>query len=469
MNRFHWRHFGTLRLRLTLWYVLLTGLILVATSLWLRAQLEQSFADQLDSSLQFAASQLLSQLDESRQPPRLQTSDKKQVLVQRLVEQGYAIRISTPDGTVVDGSGAYQVLSTWNPNGSAYIKFEQDEISWRGYSHPIVSADGRLLGSLQVFRSTESTKDAVESFQRQILLSVPFALLLVAFGGLILSQRALNPVNQMTRIAKSISAKELTRRIDYSGPLDEIGRLAQTFDRMLDRLQAAIERERRLIADASHELRTPLTSIKGQLGVALSRERTAEEYQHTLRELEGEVDRLVRLSNDLLYLTRLDAIDMEKAPVDVSALLETVCDQLQPLAEAKGVKLQEQIASGLTLQGDGDRLIRVFLNLLDNSLKYTPSGGCVSMQATRDEDGVNVAIADTGHGIPPEHVPHLFERFRRVENARSRSVGGAGLGLAIAHEIVRLHGGAISVQSAVGRGSTFTVRLPRESREHKSS
>ena len=461
MNRIPLRQFATLRVRLTLWYVLLTGLIIVAFSLWLRAQLAQSVADQLDTSLQFAATQLRSQLDETHQPLRLQPSDQTQAMVRRMLEQGYALRVIAADGTLLESFGAYTILPVWNPVGNSYMSFEHDEASWRGYSQRIESAGGRTQGSLQVFRSREAIEDAVTGLQRPLLVSLPLALLLVALGGLILSQRALEPIARMTRIARSITAKDMTRRINYDGPHDEIGRLAQTFDQMLDRLQAGIERERRLIADTSHELRTPLTTIKGNLGVALSRKRSPEEHEHILRELEGEVDRLVRLSNDLLYLARLDAISIEKSPVDLSALVGAVADQIRPLAQAKGITLAEQIASGLMVQADGDQLIRVFLNLLDNAVKFTPSGGHVAVRTTQDTSHVCVLISDMGIGIPPEHLPHLFERFHRVENARSRPAGGAGLGLAIAYEIVRLHDGTIGVQSTFGRGSTFTVRLPR--------
>jgi signal transduction histidine kinase len=236
---------------------------------------------------------------------------------------------------------------------------------------------------------------------------------------------------------------------------------------MLDRLQSAFERERRFSADVAHELRTPLTALQGRIGVTLSQPRRPEEYSGTLEEMATQVDRLIQLSNDLLFIARLDqgqlTPHMEK--IDLTDFLDALVDQIQPLAEAKAISLHQEVPSGQTLWGDFSLLSRLFLNLLDNAVKYTPTAGEISLRAASNPDWVQVDIRDTGKGIAAEYLPHLFERFYRVESDRSRSEsgdlkGGAGLGLAIAYEIASLHGGNLSAESVVGEGTTFTLRLP---------
>jgi heavy metal sensor kinase len=279
----------------------------------------------------------------------------------------------------------------------------------------------------------------------------------------------LRPIDKITQTARAINASDLEGRINYEGANDEVGRLARTFDSMLDRLQGGFERERRFTADAAHELRTPLTALKGRIGVTLSQPRQPAVYEDALREMEGQVDRLVRLSNDLLFMARLDHRE-GGSPLDVIALsdlLAALVDQVRPLAEAKAIALVESVPPGLMVKGDMDLLIRLFLNLLDNAIKYTPSTGKIRVEAEKRADRICVSISDTGPGIPPEQLPHLFERFYRAESDRMRrrgqhvqAQGGAGLGLAIAREIARAHGGTLTVQSDLGEGSTFTFCIP---------
>jgi signal transduction histidine kinase len=231
---------------------------------------------------------------------------------------------------------------------------------------------------------------------------------------------------------------------------------------MLNRLQSAFDRERHFTTDAAHELRTPLTTLKGRIGVTLSQPRTQADYESTLQTLEKEVDRLIRLSADLLFLARFDQ-GQEPRPLDqlnLSHLLEAIAEQVRPLAETKGLRLIEEIPSDLFIQGNPDHLIRLFLNLLDNAIKYTPPLGQVAIRLQKKEPGVQVTISDTGPGIPVEHLPYVFQRFYRVEATRTRNSGGAGLGLAIADEIAREHGGTLKAQSEPGRGTVFSVYFP---------
>lgn len=234
------------------------------------------------------------------------------------------------------------------------------------------------------------------------------------------------------------------------------------FDAMLDRLAAAFARERRFTADAAHELRTPLTALKGRIEVALSRPRSAEEHTALLRALANDVDQLARLSGDLLLLARLDDGELrpEFEPLWLDDLLVSVVESVHDLAEARGLVLHYERAPMVSVAGDLSQLSRLFLNLLDNALKFTPTQGVVTVRLTTDETGALVTVADTGPGITPDHLPLLGRRFYRGDAGRARGVGGSGLGLAIASEIARAHGGMLALDGVFGQGATAAVRLP---------
>jgi signal transduction histidine kinase len=241
---------------------------------------------------------------------------------------------------------------------------------------------------------------------------------------------------------------------------DEVGRLAATFDSMLERLDAAFRRERQFTADASHELRTPLAAMQTIIGGTLARRRTAQEYEEALADLDREAENMRVLTDGLLQLARNDAAKQHSRyeAVDLSLLLKDVADSLRPVAEEKGLRLIEAVPDwGLEIAGDSDGLIRLFANLLDNAIKYTEEGSIVLAATAHNGDTTTVTVSDTGVGIAPEHLPHVFDRFYRVDEARATQ--GIGLGLAIAQDIARAHGGNIEVTSEPGRGTTFTVQL----------
>jgi signal transduction histidine kinase len=248
-------------------------------------------------------------------------------------------------------------------------------------------------------------------------------------------------------------------RLQLPATQDEIGRLTATFDEMLGRLHDSFQRERRFTADASHELRTPLATLQAILAVIRAERRTPEDYERALDDIAEQAERLRSLVEDLLSLARGDAQQVvTREPVDLSLLLLDVTDSLRPLAETKDLALLCDTSANLKLMGDTDALIRLFVNLVENAVKYTEAGQ-VSVTAQANPDMISVNIADTGIGIPSKHLPYIFNRFYRVDNART--LRGAGLGLAIAQDIVRAHGGTLTAVSTVDKGSTFSVHLPR--------
>jgi signal transduction histidine kinase len=279
--------------------------------------------------------------------------------------------------------------------------------------------------------------------------------------GWFLAATAMRPVDRMTRAAHTIgSAADLSERVPVPRERDEIGRLALTFNEMLGRLQQAFATQRQFLADASHELRSPLTAIRANVET-LRRGGDVDpaERDETLRVVESEVDRMGRLVDDLLSLARADAgQEPVRTRLSLDALLLEVYHQQRPLAGRVRLTLGE--FEPVEIDGDADRLKQLLLNLVDNALRHTPAGGIVTLDLIHRGREAMIRVRDTGAGISPEHLPHIFERFYRIDSARSREAGGTGLGLAISREITEAHGGRIEVESTVGVGSTFTVVLP---------
>ncbi len=326
-------------------------------------------------------------------------------------------------------------------------------------------AGGLPLGVVQVGRSTADIENALATLRVLGVAGLALSLALATLGGAFLARRALAPVERVTREAELIGADDLSRRLSLDLPDDEMGRLAQAFDAMIARLEAAFERQRRFTADASHELRTPLGIIRSQVDVALGQPRTAEHYVRVLQGVRAETDRLTRLTERLLTLARAEGREtLTLVPVDVQDLVAEAGTSVAGRARDQGVRLDVTIYDVPEVHGDPVWLTQLLFNLLDNALRHTPGGGKIALTLESapagEPDGAIIRINDTGEGIAPEHLPHLFERFYRTDAGRARSTGGAGLGLAICDWVAQSHGGSISVASTLGAGTTFTVWLP---------
>jgi heavy metal sensor kinase len=295
-----------------------------------------------------------------------------------------------------------------------------------------------------------------------LLVAVPVALVVCGAVGYLLARKAVAPVGRLCRLTREITADRLDRRLLVATPGDELGGLAESINAMIARLERSFAEVRRFTADASHELRTPLAAIRTEAEVALNRHLDAADCRHLLGSVLEECERLTRLTEQLLALAREDAGTAGQAPepVDLSALVRGVVDTMRPLADARGLRLDAEAGGPLEVRGDGARLRQVFFNLLDNAIKYTPEGGAITVLCGRCGRDAVVTVHDTGVGIPPEHLPRVFDRFYRVDKARSREQGGTGLGLSIAHSIVTAHGGRIELASTPGQGTTCTVTLP---------
>ena len=291
-------------------------------------------------------------------------------------------------------------------------------------------------------------------------------------GGYALSGFLLRPVRDITQVASEIGAGNLSRRIGHRGPDDELKGLADTFDSMIERIESGFETQRRFVQDASHELRTPLTAIRTNIEVAeleLGADGGEERLPGLLGTVKAQTDRLARLSDDLLLLTSTEATVAPLDPperVDVRGLAAAAAAELEPLAARAGVHLHMAGGPPREAVASADLLYRCALNLIDNAVKHSGEGASVVIEAGGDGEEVWLRVRDTGPGIPTEHLPHVFDRFYRVDRSRARGLGGAGLGLAIVRALAESMGGSVEAKSTAGEGAAFTLRLPSAPDDH---
>jgi two-component system OmpR family sensor kinase len=298
--------------------------------------------------------------------------------------------------------------------------------------------------------------------RRIIFVGLPAALLLAAAGGYLLVRKSLQPVVTISEQAAHISAQNLDERLQITNPKDELGRLAGVFNELLSRLEASFRIMREFMADASHELRTPLAVIQGESEVSLSRDGTAADYRGSLGVVNKQARRMARIVSDMLALARADAGHQHLLVEELylNDLVEDCCRTAQTLAVPKGVQLTFEGSQDVSFRGNEELLKRMAVNLLDNAIHYTPSGGSVSVKLASEPPWVRLSVCDTGVGIPPECLERVFDRFYRVNQSRARADGGSGLGLSIVKLAAESHQGSVHLISQLGRGSTFTVRLP---------
>ena len=340
-----------------------------------------------------------------------------------------------------------------------YVTIPVDGERVRVLAQPLRSGD-QVVGVLVVGESLHMLDRALRRMFQLLLFAGATAVVVGLLGGWWLTARALGPVAEVTRVARRIAATgEFDRRLAAPPAEDELGELTATFNEMLARLERTFRRQREFIADASHELRGPLMVIRGNLDL-LKMDLSPEDRRQSASEAAEEVDRMSHLVSDLLFLSEVDAQEtLRRQPV---ALHEVVADIIAKAKEVDAGQHQVQVPQNdpCLVEGDQDRLLQMLRNLVENALRYTPAGGTISVALRRHGPVAELTVADTGIGIPAEHLPRVFERFYRVDKARSRAQGGSGLGLAIVKQIAEAHGGQVRVRSEPGTGSVFTVVLP---------
>jgi heavy metal sensor kinase len=455
-------------LRLTLWYlgIFLLAELIFGAGMWLI--LRQNLYDIADNALQDQAADLERFLEARKDVPTAQ--------LQAEISEDYKIERSEDYLQIIDASGnslyrsrflEEHPLPTLSPDRLGKPRYESRKLGRQPFRliGEQIDVGGRVY-AVRIGRPMREEIETLSDFRGYLLWFAPLLLLGASAGGYWLSHRALAPVDALARTARTISGHNLGSRLEQLHTGDELQRLSDTLNEMLGRIESAFLRITEFTADASHELRTPIALIHAEAELALRRSRDDAEYRQALRHILLEADRSAKLIEELLALARADsgceALDMQ--PIDLITTLRESASKWNRVAASRDLQFEEHLEVPLPLMGDENALRRVVDILLDNALKYTPSPGKVTLSAKeqqKEKHGhVIVSVEDTGIGIALEDQARIFERFYRVDKARSRELAGAGLGLAIAQWIVQLHKGSIAVKSEPGRGSIFRVEIP---------
>jgi len=470
----------SIKFRLVAWYAgLLTGIfLLLCASLYLDLRLF------LENNLRESQARRARQLADALLAHVNQTGE---AYVVAQIKDWYApesndrfIRVRRADNTLVyisaapkDGLFDPAEIPLYPPDQSTEFSHKQ-KLSG-GNTLLIAGLNFKSSGNPDYFVEVGALLDPVDTMLNhlflQLALGLPLAVGIITVGGYLLVQRALQPVEQITRAAEQITQLNLSERLPVRKSGDELERLSLSLNRMIGRLDDALLNTKRFVADASHDLRTPLTILRGELENMLEDTQTDEELRARLGGLLEETIHLSKIVDQLFTLTQIDSGESRTdwKRFDLAELARTTAEQMSLLAEDKNISMSCEVAQPACVVGDRSRIKQVIVNLLDNAIKYTPSQGSVQLRVQGVNGHAILEVADTGMGIPPESLPHVFERFYRVDKARSAEANSAGLGLAIVKAICTSHNAEVEAYSSPGQGSRFVVRLPLQKSESSSS
>jgi heavy metal sensor kinase len=460
----------SIQFRLIVWYAGLLALLLLlfgaSTYLGLRHYLNQTLNESLGRQAQQIGDSFLVDVA---------TGGEGYVISE--INEHYApdlnnrfVRVTRADGSVLYVSGKPKE-SSFDPSAVPAVGAPVDrdfvrEVHAPGgelliYIHPFTERTGQRF-LIEVGAPYEQVEVVLYGLLLALALGLPLTVIVAISGGWLLMRRALNPVDEITRGAEQITSRNLSQRLPVAKTGDQLERLSAALNRMIERLEESFLYVSRFTADASHELRTPLTILRGELEAASGQPGVAPDLRETIGSALEETERLSRIVESLMAISRLDAGEarMECDALDLGELAASTTEQMRLLAEDKEIALRCESEGLVSVEGDRARLKQVLVNLVDNAIKYTPAGGLVGVKVYASNGRAVLEVNDNGVGIPPEALPHIFERFYRVDKARSRQMGGAGLGLSIIKAIVTAHGGQVRVESVEGRGSRFLVELP---------
>ena len=452
-----------IRLRLAAWYFAVLAVVLSAFGFSAYVEMRHSIHRTIDEELQIRADGVRQLIERTMQ--RQDVDDLRQDLREHteLRAGGALLQVSDEQGNWIYRS---KVMSDYGVPRPAKVPrrafdYQAKDMPLRVWSQQVAAG-----GHIYLVQTTAEMDDYYAALQHVALLliiSIPLLLACAAAGGYWISSRALAPVDQIAQTARTISAQNLSRRLVVPNTRDELQRLSETLNGMLERLESAFRRITQFTADASHELRTPVAVMRTRTELSLRKARSADEYRETIRQVHDDLEQTSDLIEQLMYLARTDcgAEILQFAPTDVAEVLREACQQGSALAEAKQIEFRAQIPrQPIGIFGDSSSLRRLFLILIDNAVKYTALNGSVDVSLREGEGFAVVEVRDTGIGIAESDLPNVFERFYRADKARNRESGGVGLGLSIGRWIAEAHAGIIEVESSLGVGSVFRVRLP---------
>ena len=463
--------FKSIRFSLTLWYSVTLAVTLVVFSSFLYLVIRQRFYEEADRELLTIAEALAS-------PTMEPFRNSAPSVIDQVLEDFLGPKIANKYVQIFDGTGEVysrsrnlkdvQIpLNKSILDAASHGRITYETINAPGL-YPIRSVffplfvDGRMNRIVYVGTSLAAETETLDGILLIFFISVPTALLLVGSGGWFLAGRALKPVDLITRSARKITAENLSQRLEVVNPNDEIGRLAETFNQTLARLDHSFRRTRQFSSDVSHELRTPLTILRGETEVGLRWAKDPEEFRELLRSNLDEIKRMSEIIEYLLELSRIEAgeVPLNIQEIEIAELLQEMIPPLHAIAGEQGVTITIRDGEKVHIKADRLRLKQVFLNLLENAIKFTPAGGDVTLSTQVVEHWARISFCDSGPGISAEDLRDIFERFYRVDKARNRAHGGLGLGLSVAKSLAEAMGGRIEAASEVGKGSTFTVLFP---------
>ncbi|NLY38666.1 MAG: cell wall metabolism sensor histidine kinase WalK [Firmicutes bacterium] len=467
-------HFHSIRSRLTVTFLLIIFAVMLIISVFLYNRLESYYRHNLQDNLSrsgfLAADFVIGYL---REPPgeieitlsemaeNFSAQSRARVIFidQNGIVIGDSVRIGALLGQYLDRAEVEAALQ--GQVGSSIQFSEKTNQHVMQVAVPVQEEGNPPLGAVFLSASLQDISNILTDVRRFLLGATILAAAVVGGGSVILARRFTEPIELLTTAARHMAEGKLGEQIKVSSR-DEIGHLAEQFNVMSARLNYYTGSLKNFVTNVSHELRTPLTSLSLLIKSLKEYQMEPEQQQEFYEDLDREVERLIALVNDLLELTKLEETGVQHEPVALDQLIGDIVKQVSPRFARQGVQLISELpAEPVEISGSPLQLRQVLHNLLDNALKYTPSGGWVRVSAWLEADGVGVSIEDTGCGIPQEDQPYIFERFYRVDRARSREMGGTGLGLAIVKETVTAHGGKVWVESEEGKGSTFYLLFPR--------
>lgn len=451
-------------MRLTLWYLAIFALAQIVFGAGMWVLLRHHLYDLVDDSLEDQVQDLKNFMEAQKKNATIAKLQEEVEETYALEHSGDYLKIYTDSDTLIYQSRFLQshLVSLGSKRGEKGV-FKSLRIDGQPFRFTVqtLEANGHIFTATMGI-PTDDVVETLDLFQSYLLTLAPALFLVAAGGGYWLSRRALAPVDSLVRTAREISGENLNSRLPKLETGDELQRLSDTVNDMLDRIESAFLRITEFTADASHELRTPVSLIRTESELALRRSRTENEYKESMRHILLEAERTTALIEQLLVLARADSgrETLHMQPFDLATTLKGVVDDWRQVATIRGLQFSSNIASDTWVMGDESALRRVAEILLDNAFKYTSSPGVVHLSFEQREEYAVLVVRDSGLGIAPEERDKIFERFYRVDKARNREQGGAGLGLAIARWIVTQHRGSIKVESQPARGTAFCVELP---------
>ncbi len=464
--------FESIRSRLTAWYILLLGIILILFSVFLNYFLSKRLYESIDNSLTVSAAVVATSamMKLNRSP----LSGADQFFEQFLGAGNFNKFYRIYDGSGNVGSRSNNINASKFPlSQTAYTNALEGINSYETFlvdgSHPIrvitmpILREKKLINLIQVGTSLEAVRETLRNLRVFLLTAVPSVLVLATLFARFLAQRALKPISKIIQTARDIGqGQELSQRIPVSKVKDELGQLALTFNEMMDRLENSFAQTRQFSSDASHELRTPLTILQGQNELVLSKPRDPKEYQEVIASNLEEINYMSKVLEDLFVLSKSDEnqILLNCKPMDLRELVEEALKHAEVLAGDKDISLVTAFLESVEINGDKVRLRQMTWNILGNGIKYTQPGGELKVSLQEEAGFALLSIQDTGIGISAKDLPFIFNRFYRVDKARSRDEGGSGLGLSICKHIAEAHKGSIEVESKPSIGTRFKIRIP---------